>query len=487
MRRPLFIALGLVLALITGFGLAAAGHPPVLCRTMALAVLMASWWITEAVSIYFTGLLPVFAFPLLGILPAGSVAPLYMKEVIFLFIGGFMLAFAVERWQLHRRIALAIILRTGASPERLLAGFMLSGWFLSMWILNTAATTLLMPAVLAVLDEWRHRSESSHRDLGKALLLGVAFSCSIGGTATLIGTMPNLILKDFYSQHFPAYPEITFAGWFGLGFPLSALMLAGAWLLMRQFWLRSMPVSDVPMDRIRSMYRELGPMTYEERVMAGAFGLTILAWFTMSDIAFGSWTFPGWVPALGLQEYVRESTVAMAVAGLLFLWPSRSQPGQGIIRWDEVQRVPLGVIFLFGGGFALAAGLESSGAADWIAGKLGSLQGLPVWAIVAGLCLFTTFFTELTSNTASTILLLSLLLPMTQSLGIHPLILMLPVTITASYAFMLPVATPPNTIVFASGQLRVSDMARVGIWLNLLGVLAVVLLSQFWGGRWFGY
>jgi sodium-dependent dicarboxylate transporter 2/3/5 len=206
----------------------------------------------------------------------------------------------------------------------------------------------------------------------------------------------------------------------------------------------------------------------------------------MADIPFGAFVFPGWVPALGLEKYVQESTIAMTVVGFLFLWPARATKSN-IVGWAEVERIPIGVIFLFGGGFALAAGLESSGLSAWIAGRLSGLEGQPLLLIVFGLCLFTTFFTELTSNTATTILMLSLLLPMTQTLQVHPLAIMLPVTITASYAFMLPVATPPNTIVFASGHLAVRDMVRVGFWLNLLGALAVVAATQVWGSRVFGF
>jgi len=485
MSKPRYLLLGVLLGMAAAFGLSASGQPPVVCKTAAVAVLMAVWWITEAVSIYFTGLLPLILFPLLGILPGTAIAPMYMKEIIFLFIGGFILAYAVERWGLHRRIALWIILHMGASPSRLLAGFMLAGWFLSMWILNTAAATLLLPAALAVLDELRERSNGHDFGLTKPLLLGVAFSTSIGGTATLIGTMPNLILKDFYAQNFPELPELTFAQWFAFGLPLSLFMLLACWLLLKHFWLREKGVV-LDLHAVRERYNNLGPIQYEEKVMAGAFGLTILAWFTMADIPFGAFVFPGWVPALGLDKYVQESTIAMAVVGLLFLWPARSTKSS-IIGWSEVERIPIGVIFLFGGGFALAAGMDSSGLSEWFANRLSALEGQPLLLIVVGLCLFTTFFTEITSNTATTILMLSLLLPMTQTLHIHPLAIMLPVTITASYAFMLPVATPPNTIVFASGQLAVRDMVRVGIWLNLIGTLAVVAASHFIGSLVFGY
>jgi sodium-dependent dicarboxylate transporter 2/3/5 len=485
MTKPWALWSGLAAGALAGGLLAAQGHPPVMCRTAGIAVVMAVWWITEAVNLYFTGLLPVMVFPLLGIMPARAIAPLYMKEIIFLFLGGFMLAYAVERWDLHRRIALGVIRRAGASPVLLLGGFMLAAWFLSMWILNTAAATLLLPAALAILTELRRADERAAGVLAVPLLLGVAYGCNIGGTATLVGTMPNLVLKDFYAQHYPDQPELSFAAWFQFGLPLSAMMLLLAWALLSALFVRGRIKAET-WQSLRAQREVLPAFSYEEKVVAAGFGLTILAWFTMQDIHLGALTLPGWVGALGLEGLVHEGTVAMAVAGLLFLWPSRSEPGRGVLGWSEVERIPIGVIFLFGGGFALAAALDSSGLSAWLAAQLGRLQGIPLWWLVWGLCLFTTFFTELTSNTAATILMLNLLAPMAAALGVPPLALMLPVTITASYAFMLPVATPPNTIVYATGRISVGAMARTGLWLNLLGTLLVLLATRGWGLRLLG-
>ncbi len=484
MHKPRFLLLGVALAFAAGWALQAAGQPAVLCRTAAVAVLMAFWWISEATNIYFTGMLPLMLFPLLGIMGAGELAPFYLKEIIFLFIGGFILGFALERWNLHHRIALSIILAVGVSPARLLAGFMLAGWFLSMWILNTAAATILLPAALAVLDQMPIQNKAGRHPLTIPLLLGVAFSCSIGGVATLIGTMPNLVLADFYAQYFEGAEELSFARWFAFGFPLSAVMLLITWLILRVLWLREdMPSAN--MEQIRRQYQALGPMRYAERVMTVAMGLTIIAWFTLSDIPFGSFTMPGWATMLGLEGYVRESTVALIAVGVLFLWPAREGQVAGLVRWADVQRVPLGVLFLFGGGFALAAGMEQSGLSSWIATHMLSLQHLPLFGIILILCLFTTFFTELTSNTATTMLMLTLLLPMCSGLNMHPLWLMLPVTLSASFAFMLPVATPPNTIVFASERIPMRAMVRTGIWLNLAGVLLILLMTRLWAGTVF--
>jgi sodium-dependent dicarboxylate transporter 2/3/5 len=503
--------------------LSSAGQDAVLCRTAGVAVWMAVWWIFEAVNIYATGLLPLVAFPLLGILPMKTIAPYYMKDVIFLFVGGFVLAHAVERWDLHRRVASRILSAFGESPTRLLAGFMAASWFLSMWILNTATATLLLPAVLAVSDRleprWRlkrddrppdpatdrgHTSDDASDDgsgriLGVALLLGVAYAASIGGTATLVGTMPNLILKDFYAEHFPAAPPLDFARWFAFAAPFSALLVGSTFLWLRwQLLRRLVPVPSAPKaSAVPALEEHRRPWRTGERVLAWAFAATVLLWFSMRDLDIGGLVLPGWADALGLADYVRESTVAMLAVVLLFLWPAGSGApaavrgagyrDAGIVVWADVQRVPIGVVFLFGGGFALAGGIDQSGLGAWLSQQLLGLGDWPVWTLVLGLCLFTTFFTELTSNTASTILLLSLLLGMVQSLGLPPLLVFLPVTLSASCAFMLPVATPPNTIVFGSERLRVSDMARSGLVVNAMAVFWLSLVVLIWGPRVFAW
>lgn len=476
---------GVVGALLLGH----AGYDPVICRTAAVAIWMALWWITEAVNIYFTGLLPVILFPLLGIAPMKAVAPMYMKDVLFLFIGGFVIAFAFERWNLHRRIALRIIGTVGGSPPRLLAGFMIASWFLSMWILNTATATLLLPSVLAVITQLEERGHRRN-GLATALLLGVAYASSIGGTATLIGTLPNLVLLDFWSEHYQGAVSIDFAHWFMFGLPLSILVLGVAWLLLRLIYLGS-GKEEIDTSWHSEAVKKMGPTTYEEYVLGFVFLLTVGAWFTLKGIDFGGWRIPGWGPwleaQLGVEGFIKESTIAITMAGLLFLWPSRNQPRESIASWREFQRVPLGIIFLFGGGFALASGIESSGLGKLMSSQLEGLAGLPPFLLILSLCLFTTFFTELTSNTASTILLLNFLAPMTSNLELHPLIILLPVTISASFAFMLPAATPPNTIVFGSERLTIRDMMRGGLGLNLICAFLVTLAALTFAGRTFGF
>lgn len=533
---------GPLLGLAAYAALSSAGQEEVLCRTAAVAVWMAVWWITEAVHIYATGMIPLVAFPLLGILPMPAVAPFYMKDIIFLFVGGFILAHAVERWDLHRRVAARIVDAFGESPARLLAGFMAASWFLSMWILNTATATLLLPAVLAVSDRVTARLGSTGAlpsgsgagaALSTALLLGVAYAASIGGTATLVGTMPNLVLKDFYGQHFPAAAPLDFARWFAFAAPFSALLVASTYLWLRWHLLRdvlglsSAPTVSAAASAGGRAGADAAPVLSEhrrgwrsgERVLAWTFAATVLAWFSMRSIDLGGAVLPGWADALGLADHVRESTVAMLAVLVLFLWPAGSDapspaggPGgsaaqevasgrpaaphsargqgwseRGVVVWADVQRVPIGVIFLFGGGFALAGGIDQSGLGAWLSQQLLVLGQWPVWGLVLGLCLFTTLFTELTSNTASTILLLSLLLGMVQDLGLPPLLVYLPVTLSASCAFMLPVATPPNTIVFGSERLRVADMARSGLAVNLMAVFWLTLVVLLWGPRVFGW
>ena len=380
-------------------------------------------------------------------------------------------------------------LTLGGSPPKLLAGFMIASWFLSMWILNTATATLLLPSVLAViaqLEERGHRREG----LATALLLGVAYASSIGGTATLIGTLPNLVLLDFWSERYPDGVSIDFARWFMFGLPLSILVLGLAWLLLRVIYLGS-GKEEIDTSWHSEAVKKMGAMTYEEYVLGFVFMLTVGAWFTLKGIDFGSWQIPGWGPwlesQLGVEGFIKESTVAIAMAALLFLWPSRNQPGESMASWKEFQSVPLGIIFLFGGGFALASGIQSSGLGDLLSSQLQGLAGLPPFLLVLCLCLFTTFFTELTSNTASTILLLNFLAPMTENMDLHPLVILLPVTISASFAFMLPAATPPNTIVFGSERLTIRDMMRGGIGLNLFCAFLVSLAALTLAGRVFGF
>jgi len=444
---------------------------------------MAFWWIFEAVNIYITALLPLVLFPLLGVASMKEVAPNYMNHIIFLFIGGFILAFAMERWNLHKRLALKIILMMGSSPGSILLGFMLASYFLSMWIMNTATVMMLLPAILAVIKHLDENTSSKEKSLHTPFLLGLAYASSIGGTATVIGTAPNVYLMQFFNENFPDYPPITFATWMLFGVPISLAFFIICYWLIRWKYLQGMHDIRLDINYCRKQYKDLGKMSFEENVVSIVFLITILLWFFEKDIVIGSFTIPGWSDILTDPSMVSEGTVAILSAVILLIFPSKSERGKTIISWKEVQKLPIGVILLFGAGFALASGIMSSGLSNWLADNLIGITNMNPFIMVFLLCSFMTFFTELTSNTASTILVLGFLIPIAQNANYHPLLLLLPVTISASYAFMLPVATPPNTIVFGSEKISIGEMMKTGILLNLTGI-ALLILFLFSIGKW---
>lgn len=456
---------------------------PLLAKAGLVVAWIAAWWISEAVSIYLTAFLPAILYPFLGIQSMAELAHWYMHQVIFLFIGGFFLAYALEKWGLHKRIALWVIQKMGHSPQRLLLGIMLASYILSMWILNTATTTLLIPAVLAVLAEIRKFEKGSGKRLAVALLLGLAFASSIGGTATVIGTAPNTYFMGYFNEQFPQNNPITFANWFIFGLPTSLLMFAACYFIILRVHLKGYRAPDIPADFFKNQYRELGKISFEERVIGWLFLITVLLWFFMKDLNLGGLSLPGWTNLLPEPGFIKESTIAMLMAVSLFLFPSKNRKETRLLIWEDVKKLPMGVIFLFGGGFALANGIESSGLAAWMASMLEQWGNLPSGLLILLLTVFMIFFTEVTSNTSSTLLLLPLLGALAIRLGMHPMMVTLPVTVAASCAFMLPAATPPNTIVFGSNLISIKDMARTGIWLNIASLL-IIWLSVMTLGSW---
>lgn len=478
-RKGLLLISGPVLAFIVYNLLLSATGSGDASKMGAVAVWMAFWWVTEAVSLYVTSLIPLILYPFAGIMPMKEVAPNYTNEIIFLFIGGFILSFAIQKWDLHRRIALKILSMTGSSPSSLLFGFMLSAYFLSMWISNTATAMMLLPAVLAVSSQMEVLYEVKGRLLGVGLLLGLAYACSIGGTATLIGSPPNMIFYAFYQENFPGN-EINFTSWMMFGLPVSALFLVMSFLSLRWLYIRKgLKLSDP--DYAKDEYRKLGPVTWPQKLLLIVSSVIIFLWLFRVDIQLGSITIRGWTNLFGSSSFITDSTVAMLGAISLFFIPSGR--GGPLLYWEDAKRLPLGVIFLFGGGFALANGIMSSGLSDWLALQLTGLSGLDPFLLILILATFMTFFTEFTSNTASTYLVLPILLSLSQSIEASPLLIMLPVVFSASYAFMMPVATPPNTVIFGSEKIRIGQMVRTGAVLNLIGIsiitLAVYYLSPF--------
>ncbi len=449
------------------------GHPEV-TRTLAVAVLMAVWWVSEAVPLAVTALLPVVLFPALGIMDGKIVSSTYFNHIIFLFLGGFIVALAMEKWDLHKRIALAIMMHVGVSPGKVLLGFMLATAFLSMWISNTATAMMMLPIALSIALELEQNVDAGDaKKYSIALFLGIAYSASIGGLATLVGTPPNLVLVKTLNILFPHAPEINFAEWMLMGLPISMTMLAVAWTLLYFMYRPKKKWTGVSVQTFRKEYSRLGKMSYEEKVVVTLFILLAVLWLTRADLVLGRVTIPGWSGLFGHPKFINDGTVAVTIAVILFLIPSRNRPGERIMDWKTANRLPWGMILLFGGGFALAKGFEVSGLAVWFGEALHWVGKFPdVWILLTIVTMMS-FLTELTSNTASTQMLLPVFSGLALSIGMNPLLIMVPVTMAASLAFMLPTATPPNAIVFGTDRIRIRTMIRTGFWLNMAGVLTI--------------
>lgn len=459
-----------VLFLLLPFpGLAPAAH-----KVLAVAVLMAYWWITEAVPIPVTSLLPLFLFPIMGVLDAKAVSAPYADRNVFLFIGGFFIARAMEKHGLHKRIALQITLRIGRSDRTLILGFMVATAFVSMWISNTATTMMMVPIALAVL------ARGMEERAGKALLIGIAYAASIGGMGTLIGTPPNLVFAGQVKELLGR--EVSFSQWLFVGIPMVLIFLPIAWVLLTRFvfWV-SGERQETGREVLEEELRALGPMKFEEKVVFWTFVFVALLWLTRGDLNLGVVKVRGWASLLGISKYVHDSTVAILGALILFLFPQKQERGAFVLDWETAVTIPWGIVLLFGGGFALAHAFTASGLSQWIGERLHFFQHLPAPLIVLGVSLLVTFLTELTSNTATATMILPVMAALAQGIGVHPYLLMIPATLSASCAFMLPVATPPNAIVFGSGELHVYEMARAGIWMNLIGALIVLLVVYLFG------
>jgi sodium-dependent dicarboxylate transporter 2/3/5 len=454
---------------------------PAVSATLAVATLMAVWWITEALPLAVTSLLPVALFPLLGIMDGKDVSSTYFNHVIFLFIGGFMVALAMQKWNLHKRIALKILLFTGVSPARILLGFMFSTAFLSMWISNTATAMMMIPIVISVIDKLEDsvgKAETGKYATG--LLLGIAYSASIGGIATLVGTPPNLSFARIFQIYFPGAPEISFTQWFLFALPVSVFVFVLVWgYLYMIFGPRRKKWPKLSHDTFREQYRELGRTSFEEKAVLVVFVLLAITWLTRAGLDFGSIRLPGWSALFGHPEYINDGTVAIFYAILLFIVPSKDNRAIKLMDWKTARGIPWNIVLLFGGGFALASGFKESGLSLWFGEQLSFISAAHPIVVILAICLMMTFLTELTSNTATTEMLLPVLAGIAMSSNINPLLFMLPATLSASMAFMLPVATPPNAIIFGTNRIRMIDMARTGLILNILGALVITFATYY--------
>ncbi len=443
-------------------------------RAAAVTVLMAVWWMTEAIPIPATALLPLVLFPLLGILEMADAASAYAQDLIFLFMGGFLLAVTMERWGLHRRIALSVMTSVGTSPPRLVLGFMLATAFLSMWISNTATTAMMLPIALAVGDRFRPEQAEDSYPFGIALMLGIAYAASIGGVGTLIGTPPNAVFAAAAEEILGV--EIGFLQWAMVGMPLVVIMLPLAWLLLVKV-LYPPKVGDVDGAAvIREERDRLGAPSRGEWTVGVVFILTASAWILRAPKSFGAVSIPG------IQSFapaVRDSTIAMAAAVALFLIPVSWKKGIFALDWRTARRIPWGVLVLFGGGLSLARAMEQSGLASWIGGAVEALETVPVVVLLAAVGALFVFLTEITSNMATATMAMPVMAGVAGGLGIEPLYLMATAVLGCSMAFMLPVATPPNAIVFSSDYLTIPQMSRAGIWLNLIAIGVITAAATF--------
>lgn len=450
---------------------------PEAMHVLAVALLMATWWITEAIPIPATALLPIFLFPALGVMNGSEVTQPYAHHLIYLFLGGFLIAVTIEKWHLHRRIALYTIQLVGVTPDRIILGFMIASAGLSMWISNTAATMMMLTIGIAVLkqviDEIHSdpdiqiNTDPEHFHFGIALMLGIAYAASIGGVATLIGTPPNAILAGIIESQFGQ--SISFLNWMMFALPLSIIMLIITWYYLTHIAYPS-EIDHLPggEETIRRELKELGPMSAQEKTVLFVFCSVAVLWMVRGLLDADQF------------KTVKDSTIAMGGALLLFITPSNFKKHEFLLDWQTAIKIPWDILILFGGGFALAKGFNDSGLTQAIADQLSILQGSNLFLIIAIITTIVIILTEITSNTATASMILPIIAALAIAMHIHPYSLMIAVALAASFAFMLPVATPPNAIVFSSRYVTIRQMAKTGIWINIVGAILITLFIMFY-------
>lgn len=433
---------------------------------LASTLWVASWWLSEALPISATALLPIVLLPLTGGAPIGQTTAAYGDKMLYLFVGGFIIAIAMQRWNLHRRIAIEIISAVGTNARLIVLGFMLASGLLSMWISNTATTLMMVTIGTALIAEMRELTGESGKLFFKALLLGIAFSASIGGVATLVGTPTNPIFVSIANKLYNQ--EFSFATWMAFALPFSLIMLVFCWLVLTRL-VFPLHTVDMPIghEMILKEKKALGKMSQEERAVAIVFVVTAILWITRSFLL--NQFIPG----------INDTVIAISAALTMFIIPSKEKNGKPLLTWEEAERLPWGVIILFGGGLSIAAAFQSSGLAEWLGNQLTGVSELPLFAIILIVALVVNFLTEVTSNVATASIMLPVLAALAEAIGVHPFLLMIPATMAASCAFMLPIATGPNAIVFSSGELKMNDMVRAGIWLNVVSSLLISVLVYF--------
>jgi len=474
-KQKIGLFLGPILFLAVFFGFKLEGLSSEGRAVLAAASWVAVWWITEALPLAVTSLLPIILFPLSGGLTLKETTANYGHKYIFLFIGGFALAIAMEKWNLHKRMALTIIRFVGTNVKSIILGFMVATAFLSMWISNTATAAMILPVGIAIFLQLKDNPatvENENIIFGKALMLSIAYSASIGGMATLIGTPPNLVLAGVIEESYNI--ELSFSQWFIFGFPISIVLLCIAWLYITNIAF-SFKQTEFPGGKaeIKRQLSNLGKISYEEKYVFLVFVIIAVAWVTRSFL------LKIWIPAID------DTIIAIIGALLLFLIPAKTK-SQKLLNWEDAVKLPWGILLLFGGGMTLANGFEASGLALWIGNQLVILEGFHLAIMLLILITAVNFLTEITSNMATTAMLLPVLVSLSHILNINPNYLMVGATVAASCAFMLPVATPPNAIVFGTGILSIEDMIKKGFFMNVISIIILTLfvyyvLPYLWG------
>lgn len=438
---------------------------------LSVTIWMALWWVTEVIPIAATALIPIILFPVTNALDINATTASYGHKYVFLYMGGFFVAAAIERWNLHKRIALNIIHLIGTNVKMIILGFMVATAFLSMWISNTATSVMMLPigtAIITQLQDNPHTDKNENKIFGKALMLAIAYSASIGGIGTLIGTPPNLVFAGIVEELY--HIEISFFKWAMLGIPISFIMLALCWKYLTSIAFR-FKQKEFPGGKteIKNQLNALGKISISEKRVLIVFIATAFCWITRSFL---------------LQKFlpfIDDTIIAICAGILLFVIPAGVKKNKKLklLNWEEAVKIPWGIILLFGGGMALAKAFSDTGLAVWIGEQLGNLENLPLFLLLLILVSAMNFLTEVTSNTATTAMLLPILAPMALALNLHPYLLMVGATLAASCAFMLPVATPPNAVVFGSGHLRIADMMKTGFWINIFSIALICLIVYF--------
>ncbi|WP_339214196.1 DASS family sodium-coupled anion symporter [Solibacillus sp. FSL W8-0372] len=469
------LILGPLLFILTLLFFNPEGLTPEAKGVLASTIWIATWWITEAIPIPATALLPLVLFPLTNSLDIKVTSSSYGDETIFLFMGGFMIALAMEKWNLHKRIAISIISMVGTNMDRIVLGFMIATGFLSMWISNSATAMMMIPIGLAIINQVADGLKNDNPSIdtspqrfafGKALMLGIAYSASLGGIATLIGTPPNTLLAGAINKMYGI--ELSFAGWMLFGVPFAWIFIILTWIYLVKIAfpskIKTLPGGSAVIDKEK---RDLGKASFEEKAVFVVFILAAFSWITRSFF------LSDFIPGLS------DGIIAIFFAIVLFAIPSMNRKGDRIMDWQTAVKLPWGILLLFGGGLAIASGFVGTGLSEWIGSQLMGLEGVSVIVLIFLVAALVLALTEITSNTATASMMYPIMASLAVALGIHPYALMIAAGVAASCAFMLPVATPPNAAVFGSGYIKITDMMKAGFALNVFGVIFITLSIYF--------